>query len=316
MSGKIKVGITLGDPAGIGAEITAKILQVRELTKAAELVLIGDRWVLNKFKIKNAKFNFIDLGNVPRKNFSWGKVKAEYGRAALEYLDKAIDLIKKKEIDCLVTCPVSKEAIRKTDSNFSGHTEYLAMRTNSREPVMLLANKYLKIGLVTRHIPLSQVAFSINQSKVYRTIMATYEAMKSLFALQYPRIALCGINPHASEGGAIGNEEKRIILPAVRKAQKIIRYLDGPLPCDTVFLKTKEKIYDAAVALYHDQALIPLKLSDFGSGVNITLGLPFVRTSPLHGTAFDIAGRGFADHSSLLTAVKTAIQCTLNQKKS
>lgn len=308
----------MGDPAGIGPAITMKA--INKLKGLADFVVIGDKWVFSRVPGAGCRVSgvkFIDLNNVAHKNFKFGKVKAEYGRASVEYLDKALELVKNNEIHCLVTCPVSKEAINLAGfDNFSGHTEYLAARTNIKYFVMMLLNKKLKISLVTRHIPLKDVSSRLNPDKIYQTILLTYRSLKELFLIKNPRIAVCGLNPHASDNGLFGGEENKIIRPALMRLKEIIRNVDGPLPADIAVLKTAQKKYDCVIAMYHDQALIPLKLLDGYRGVNLTLGLWFIRTSPLHGTAFDIAGKfNLANPTSLIEAIRLAVRCTLNQKK-
>lgn len=324
MRSKIKVGITLGDPSGIGPVIIAKALA--KLKGLADFTVIGDKFVFDKVQVSirntpcsivNKQYTeFIDLSNVTHKNFKFGKVSPEYGRASIEYLDKALELIKKQEIDCIVTCPISKEAINSAGFKYSGHTEYFSKRSKAADIVMMLLNNELKVSLVTRHIPLKKVAFSINQDKIFKTIFLTYKSLKKLFSLKTPRIIVCGLNPHASDNGVIGNEENMIIKPALKKLAEKIKFIEGPVSADAAFLKAKQKKYDCVVAMYHDQALIPLKLLDSSSGVNITLGLPFVRTSPLHGTAFDIAGKNpdLANPDSLIAAIKLAVKCASNLK--
>lgn len=310
----------MGDPAGIGPAITVKAIQ--KLKGLADFVIIGDKWVFNKIpnpksQIPNCKF--IDLNNVPRENFSFAKVKAEYGRASVEYLDKALELIKNNEIDCLVTCPVSKEAVSLGGfKGFSGHTEYLASAAKTKYFVMMLLNERLKISLVTRHICLKDVPGRLNRDKIYETVILTHKSLRELFGIRNPRIVVCGLNPHASDNGVMGDEENRIIKPALMRLKRKIKgmCIDGPQPADTAILKAAQKEYDCVIAMYHDQALIPLKISGGYTGVNLTLGLGFVRTSPLHGTAFDIAGRfNLANPASLIEAIRLAIRCTLNQKK-
>ncbi|MBI5145328.1 MAG: 4-hydroxythreonine-4-phosphate dehydrogenase PdxA, partial [Candidatus Omnitrophica bacterium] len=247
--------------------------------------------------------------------FSFGKISAEYGQASLEYLDKALELIKRGEIDCLVTCPLSKEAVNLAGIKFSGHTEYLAKRTKTRDVVMMLVNKEMRFSLVTRHIPLKKVSPTLNRDNLSKTIFITRQYLKKMFSIKEPRIIVCGVNPHASDNGLLGSEENKIIQPVIKKLKKFIKYLDGPLSADVAIYKAKQREYDCVIAMYHDQALIPLKLLSRDQGVNITLGLPFVRTSPLHGTAFDIAGTSLANPSSLMEAIKLAVKCALNQKK-
>jgi 4-hydroxythreonine-4-phosphate dehydrogenase len=312
-SKSIKVGITFGDPSGIGPYIIAKALSRPGIRRLAEFFVIGDKWVFEKVQNSNRKaqnFKFINLANVARKNFAFGKLRAKYGKASVEYIDKAVELIKKKKIDCVVTAPISKQAIGLSGFKWPGHSEYLAYSSGTADIVMMLANRYVRVSLVTRHIPLKNVSGQLNRAKVYKTIVLTHRALRDWFSIKEPRIAVCALNPHAGDGGLLGREEKDVIGPAIKTAKKIIRYLKGPLPCDTVFSKAKEKVYDAVIAMYHDQAMLPLKVLGFASGVNITIGLPFVRTSPLHGTAFDIA----ADFSADSASMEEAIRCTLNQK--
>jgi len=315
---KTRIAITMGDPSGIGPAIIHKAMdKVRGL---ADYVIIGDRWVFNRAKSLRARaqeYNFIDLDNVAHKGFRFGKVKAEYGRASVEYLDKALELINKGEIDSLVTCPISKEAVNLAGYNgFSGHTEYLAKRTKAKYFVMMLLNEKLRFSLLTRHIPLKDVSSHLTADEIYKTILLTQKSLKQLFLIKNPMIAVCGLNPHASDNGLLGKEEGRIIEPVLMRLKRNIGNIDGPLPADTAILKAVQGKYDCVIATYHDQALIPLKLSGAYTGVNLTLGLAFVRTSPLHGTAFDIAGKfNLANPSSLIEAIRLAVRCTLNQKK-
>lgn len=317
---KIRVGITMGDPSGIGPQITHKA--IRKLQGLAEFVVIGDRWVFEKIKKSTTRptetkpaCRFIDLNNVRRKKFAFGNIKSEYGRASIEYLDKALELIKEKRIDCLVTCPISKQAINLAGFPFFGHTEYLAKCSGTKDFAMMLLNNALKICLVTRHIPLSRVSPSLNKGELEKIIFLTIKSLKRLFLIDRPRLAICGVNPHASDNGLIGSEENKIIKPVLQKFKNKTGCSIKLEPADVAIYKTKEKHYDCIIAMYHDQALISLKLTGRDTGVNLTLGLPYVRTSPLHGTAFDIAQTNLADPSSLIAAIKTAVQCTLNLKK-
>jgi 4-hydroxythreonine-4-phosphate dehydrogenase len=314
---KVRVGITIGDPSGIGPAITLKA--VNKLQGLADFVVIGDSWVLSKlsaFSRQPSDKNIVDLNNVARNDFCFGKIRPEYGRASIEYLDRALDLIKSQEIDCLVTAPISKEAINKAGFKYSGHTEFLLARIKTKGLVMMLLNKRLKFSLVTRHIPLKSVPLQLSADKLNETIILTHESLKKLFSIKNPKIIVCGLNPHASDNGLIGTEEASIIKPAVDKLKQRIKNLSGPISADVAILKALQKEYDCVIAIYHDQALIPLKLTDKSSGVNITLGLPFVRTSPLHGTAFDIADKpALANPDSMIEAIKLAIQCTSNLKK-
>ncbi len=316
----VKIGITMGDPAGIGPEIIAKTVTKAGINKLGEVLVIGDRWVFDKVKnekLKIKKSQFIDLKNVPHKNFKFGKVKPEFGRAAIDYLNKAIKLIKNRQIDCLVTAPISKKAINLGGYKYNGHTEFLARAFGKKKQdlTMMLLNRYLKISLVTRHLALSKVSAVLNQEVIYKTVLITHKALVGYFAINQPKMCVAALNPHAGEQGLLGKEEIQLILPAIKKARKLIKDILGPLPADSAFSAAKQGRVDAVIAMYHDQALIPLKLLDFDSGVNLTLGLDFVRTSPLHGTGFDIAGKNIASPNSLIAAIKTAVECTKNLKR-
>ncbi len=316
----LKVGITMGDPAGIGAEIIAKATSHRQIKKICRISVIGDKWVFDKVKGRASgpkDFQFIDLRNVAHKNFKFGRVKAQYGRASIEYLQKAVELVRKRQIDCLVTAPISKLAINLAGYKYNGHTEFLAQvfRKKKQDLVMMLLNRYLKISLVTRHIALKKLSPALSREQIYKTILVTYNALSSYFAIAQPRICAAALNPHAGEGGLLGMEEIELICPAVKRAAKSIIGISGPLPADSAFSAARQGQFDAVIAMYHDQALIPLKILDCESGVNLTLGLNFVRTSPLHGTGFDIAGKNIAGCGSLTAAIKTALECTWSLRK-
>lgn len=313
---KIRCLITMGDPSGIGPEIIVKALSSPRVKGLADWTVIGDAFVFSQLSalgFQHSAFEFIDLKNVPRKNFKFGKVRAEYGRASWEYLEKALELIKAKKADCLVTCPINKEALKLAGKDYRGHTEYIAEYFGVKDEVMMLFNQKLRVSLVTQHIPLKDVYKSLSKEKIFKVISGTAKGLARLFGINHPKIAVCGLNPHASDNGAIGEEEKHIIIPAIKKAKDKGILVSGPYPADTLFLKAEE--FDCIIAMYHDQGLIPLKLTGFKDAVNITLGLPFARTSPAHGTAFDIAGKNTASAASLIQAIKTALQCAQNLRK-
>ncbi|HPT39252.1 MAG TPA: 4-hydroxythreonine-4-phosphate dehydrogenase PdxA [Candidatus Omnitrophota bacterium] len=319
-SSKIRVALTIGDPAGIGAAITLQALKI--LKDKADFTVIGDGRVLAQaarlLKVIPVPVKLIDLNNVQTNHFRFGCLNAQNGKASLEYLDAALELLNRKEIDCLVTCPVSKEAVSLSKAKFSGHTEYLGQRTGAKSLVMMLINDKLKFSLVTRHIPLRDVSRMLTRKNMETNITDTVKGLQDLFLIKKPRLAVCGINPHASDNGVIGTEEQEIINPVIKKLNKKIRdiSISTVLGADVAISQAAKGKFDCVIAAYHDQALIALKLTGFDSGVNLTLGLPFVRTSPLHGTAFDIADRpGLANPASLVAAIKLAIKCTLNQKK-
>jgi 4-hydroxythreonine-4-phosphate dehydrogenase len=314
---RAKVGITFGDPSGIGPEVIAKAL--KRIGGLAEFIIIGDRWVFQKAgassldNLANAKF--LDLGNISRQSFKFGRIRAEYGRASVEYLDKALELIEQKKIDCLVTAPISKAAINLAGYSYSGHTEYLARANRVTQVGMMLLNQDLRFVLVTRHIPLKEVPAALTKDKIVKASLLAYRSLKRLFLIPKPRIVICGLNPHASDSGLIGREESTIILPAIKELRSKLKHVDGPIPADIAVAQAQNGQYHCVIAMYHDQALIPLKLLGRDTGVNLTLGLKFIRTSPLHGTAFDIAGTNCARPDSLIEAIKLALKCTVNLKK-
>lgn len=313
---KPKIVITMGDPSGIGPEVAVKALASRKMLRLADFLVIGDRAVIEMacrgagVKL-NRSIDVIDLDNVSGRDFSYGTSRPSYGRASVEYLDTALGAIMSGRADALVTAPINKASVISSGlSGFEGHTEYLAERTGSKNVVMMFVGKRFKAVLVTRHIPLSEVPRSISKERVFSVIMATHMNLKKIFGIRNPRIGVAGLNPHAGESGIFGKEEERIIIPAIKLAAKKIKDVFGPISPDVIFYNAYRGVYDAVVALYHDQALIPFKLLYFRDGVNLSLGLPFVRTSPDHGTAFDIAGKGVADPASMEEAIKLACKLT------
>ncbi|MFC1674737.1 4-hydroxythreonine-4-phosphate dehydrogenase PdxA [Candidatus Omnitrophota bacterium] len=316
-SSRTRVGITLGDPSGIGPSIIHKALG--RLKGLAEFTVIGDRWVFEKARPSGkagADPDFIDLKNVSRRGFSFGRASKACGRASIEYIDRALELIRAGHIDCLVTCPISKESIAKSGFKWPGHTEYLARRSKARDFAMMLLNRKLKLTLATRHIPIKDVARRLHAEQLRRAIILSDKALKELFLIKDPRIAVCGLNPHASDNGLIGSKENRLMKPLLKRLNQPRTIVDGPYSADVAIQRTYAGDYDCAIAMYHDQALIPLKMLGNQGGVNLTLGLRFIRTSPLHGTAFDIAGRhSLSDPASLTEAVRLAVRCSQNLRK-
>ena len=315
-SSKQRILITMGDPAGIGPEVTVKALSDNRISKLAHFLVIGDFFVIDKIRKSlkaKTEISLLDLANVPSTNFAFGIQKPAFGKASMEYIDKALDMLKSRQADALVTAPVNKSSIRSAGfKEFEGHTEYLAEKTGTNEFAMMFVGKKLKITLCSRHIALRDVAPTITVDLICRTIRLTHEHLKRYFGIEDPRIAVTGLNPHASDSGLFGDEEERVIIPAIRKASIGIKNIYGPLPADAVFYETLKGKFDAVVAMYHDQALAPFKTLYFNDGVNLTLGLPFIRTSPDHGTAFDIAGKGIADPTSMKEAILLA--CRLSKR--
>jgi len=247
----------------------------------------------------------MDLGLVEGDSHSWGVVNPEYGRASMEYVKRAVELALEGKIEGLVTAPINKMAIKQAGYKFPGHTEYLAHLTNTHFYTMMLVGGVLRVVLVTRHLPLKEVSSRLSEELILRTIKLANDAGQML-GFEHPRIAVCGLNPHAGDGGVLGDEEESFIKPAITKAQQEGINAAGPLPPDTVFYKAYNGGFDFVVAMYHDQGLIPLKMLYFDEGVNVTLGLPIIRTSVDHGTAYDIAGQGIASEKSMVKAVEVA----------
>lgn len=309
LSKKPSLALTIGDPAGSGPEIVIKTLAQKKVYQLCQPVVIGTKSVLD-FYLKNypsvisSGFDLVDVGKVKKLNF--GKINPDYGRLSYEYIKKAVDLVQNGEVDGLVTAPISKEALQRAGVNYSGHTEILTELTGEKNLLMLMVNKKVKVAMVTRHLPLKDVANNLTKEKIFLAIQLGAEGLKKYFSIAKPKIAVCSLNPHSGEGGILGKEEKEIIIPAVNEAKKQGYYISGPYPAETVFRGWQK--YDLIITMYHDQAMLPLKLLDPYSLVNVTLGLPFVRTSPGHGTAFDIAGKNIADARPMFSAVKLATQ--------
>lgn len=285
-SNKRVIGITTGDPAGIGPEITAKAIRSLPRLPGAELHVINEK----------------AFGIVP------GRSSKKSAQAALNALHEAIQLLKLKKINALVTAPLSKESICTLGIDFVGHTEYLADAFKCKKFAMMFVSPKLKTMIVTRHLPLKAVPKAINSKNILEAIELMDGALKKHFKIPRPVIAVCGLNPHAGEGGRLGTEEIKIIIPTIQTARKNGINVIGPLAADTLFSPDLPHKYDAVVAMYHDQGLIPVKTLDFSRVVNLTIGLPFIRTSPAHGTAFDIAGKNKANPASMIEAIKLAAQ--------
>lgn len=306
------VGITLGDPSGIGPEVIARALARPAIRKLGNFKLIGDYAVYRKYSntfYKNC--SFIDLKSIRASQCRAGKPNKITAQASINALWSAVELLKRKEISALVTAPVCKEAIGRIQCSFVGHTEFLADAFGQKNVGMMFVADTLRTIIVTRHIPLQKVSTQISASKINDTIKLTHEALKNIFNIKKPVIAVCGLNPHAGEGGTIGTEEIEAIIPAIKRGRLNKMDIRGPFAADTLFSPDIKHKFDAIVAMYHDQGLLPVKTLYFKKLVNLTIGLPFIRTSPGHGTAFDIAGKQKADPSSMCEAIKLAAQLTL-----
>lgn len=308
------IAITMGDPAGIGAEIILKAFKKKEFFRYCIPIIIGDKDFLKKtaktlkFPFHISRANIIDLKNIP-KRFTIGRPSSVSGKAAVEYIKSAVSLAMIKKVDAIVTAPISKEAIHMAGYKYPGHTEMLAEFTDTRDYAMMLAGKDIRVVLVTTHAAIKNVSRLISRRKILKAIRLANSSLKSWGFLN-PRIGVSALNPHGGEGGIFGDEEIKIIIPAINDAKSEGINVMGPFPADTLFTPVKRSKFDAIVVMYHDQGLIPIKMSSFGKAVNITLGLPFIRTSVDHGTAYDIAGKNLADPSSMIEAIKIAVKLT------
>jgi len=290
-SNKRVVAVTMGDPKGIGPEVVRKALVQMTLLKKGRFIVIGDKRILGGIHPS------VEVLDVPYKSA---------GEGSLKFLDKAIDLIKRGTVDALVTAPLCKEAVSRFHRNFVGHTEYLAQAFEVKNYDMMFIAPQMRLTIVTRHVPLKDVPKLITQKAVFGSIALMAKTLKDKFKIKDPEIAVLGLNPHAGEGGLLGLEDSKHILPAVAQANARGINAKGPFPADTFF--AFQKPFDGVIAMYHDQGLAPLKGLYMKELVNFTAGLPFVRTSPSHGTAFDIAGKNKADPSSMAVALKLACQ--------
>lgn len=282
---KPRLAITLGDPAGIGPEIVAKALRDKRVRAACEPVV---------------------LGNPSGFSFPIGRPSAAAGQCAIEALEQAIQLLKNKQVAALVTAPVSKESFHAASLGFPGHTEWLAQAVGVEKVAMLMVAGSLRALLMTRHVPLRDVAQHLTPGVIKDSAEMAYEFVRKVLKQTKPRLVACGINPHAGDQGLIGDEEKRTLVPTLQALKKRGIPVAGPFSADAVYPAMAKGRYDLALAAYHDQGMIPLKLFAGEKLVNITLGLPFVRTSPGHGTAYDIAGKKKADAGPMMEAILLA----------
>jgi 4-hydroxythreonine-4-phosphate dehydrogenase len=306
-----RIAITTGEPAGIGPEVSLAALDAA--AGDAELTLIGDRELLAARAggadfSQRAQLLHVPLAVAARP----GHLDARNGRYVLATLDRAIDGALTGEFDALVTAPVQKSAINEAGTAFSGHTEYLAKKSGVDTVVMLLAGDTphgaLRVALATTHLPLADVPRALTAARIVGVLEVLFADLKRQFGIAAPRIAVTGLNPHAGESGHLGREEIDVIVPALQRVRAAGHAVEGPLPADTVFVPSVASRYDAVLAMFHDQGLPVLKYATFGHGVNVTLGLPFVRTSVDHGTALDLAGSGQADAGSMHAAINMAIE--------
>jgi 4-hydroxythreonine-4-phosphate dehydrogenase len=320
-----KIGITMGDPTGIGPEIIVKALSSEELFEACRPLVLGDRGVLTKTIERLGLDSTVEVfdaipeeGYSPRKIFllalshledtslQFGKPDRACGEAMVRYIEEAVRWVERGKLDAITTCPINKQAINQAGFPFSGHTELLAHLAQTRSVAMMFVGPQWKVILVTTHLPLKEVSKWITKDRVLSTIRIADEGLRKYFGIIHPRIAVLGLNPHCGEEGLLGEEEKSEIMPAIEGAKSLGLDVEGPFSADSFFDVSEAFVYDTVISMYHDQGLIPIKMSGFRESVNFTLGLPFIRTSVGHGTAYDIVGRGLANPTNLKKAVLLA----------
>lgn len=322
---KKRILITAGEPASISSEITIKALKKLNNSSKAELIIITDPSLI-KYELKNLnetiKLNILDASlslkdykknfiniipiKLKEKNFQGilNKKNTDFVKNSIKI---SVNLILQKKASAIVTNPINKFIMKSNNFKFNGHTEYLGHLSKlNKKPIMMLESDKLKVVPLTTHIPISSVSKKINSKMIIEKVKVLNEELSTIYKIKNPKIYMSGLNPHSGDGGKIGNEELTIICPTIRKLKEKGFNIEGPFPADTLFQKNKIKEYDVAVCMYHDQALIPIKSLYSGNIINITLGLDFIRTSPDHGTALDIAGKKKADPSSLILAIKKA----------
>ncbi len=305
-----RIGITIGDVNGIGPEVALKAIRRGRWAEGVEFILFGSEEIIREqagaMRIPvSRKISFQAL-EAPVK-WNPGKIRVDAARHAGEAIRMAVKNCLSGEIDAMVTAPICKEGLHKAAIKVPGHTEYLAELTHTKNFGMMLMGAGLRVMLVTRHIPISQVSKALTRQSIVEHIQLTGEALK-LFGLKKGKIGVCGLNPHAGDGGVIGREEIELINPAIRQARKRGLNVSNAVPADTIFYEALRGDYAAVVAMYHDQGLAPLKMIGFDEGINVTLGLPIIRTSPDHGTAFGIAGKNEASPKSMKCAIQLAVE--------
>lgn len=315
-----KIVITVGDPAGVGPEIAIKALAAPEMRELAEWIVVGDKVALESaaaaasMDLSSLRFNHVEAGILdPAQNFEPGQLRAEYGRAAVEYVRIAVEMCLSNQAEAMVTAPLNKEAVSLSGRHFSGHTEYIAELCGATESRMLLVSDKLATIHVSTHIPLEQ-ACKLEKQRIVRTIELGAQAMR-LKLQREPRIAVCGLNPHAGEHNLFGRQDSEVIAPAVAEARGLGIDCTGPHSPDAVFIRGVRGDFDLIVAMYHDQGHIPMKLIDFEKTVNVSLGIPIIRTSVDHGTAFDIAGQNKADDRNMKAAMQLALRMALGRRQ-
>ena len=332
MSNKIKIGISIGDINGIGLEVIIKTFMDNRMLDFCTPIVYGSTKLANNYRktLEVTDFAFNKITKVeeasPKKanmlscwteevELNFGNPTENGGKYAFLSLEAATNDLIAGKIDALVTAPINKDTIQSDDFNFKGHTEYLEAKANG-ESIMLLTSENLKVGIATNHIPVSSIASSLSADAIFSKLKTLNKTLVQDFLLTSPKIAVLGLNPHAGDNGLIGSEEKQIIIPAINNAKSIGINAFGPYPADGFFGSGSYKKFDAILAMYHDQGLIPFKTLSFGEGVNFTAGLTIIRTSPDHGVAYEIAGKNLASESSFRTAVYLACDIAKNRQLS
>jgi 4-hydroxythreonine-4-phosphate dehydrogenase len=335
MNKKPAIAITMGDPSGIGPEVLVKALSEEALRRICRPVVIGDLCVLKEamnvssvsLKLRKADhcagektdsgaIEVIPLSDIRADSLYPGKACPEGGKAMVSYIYKAVDMCMSGIADAMVTCPINKSLMQGAGCLFEGHTQLIAHLTGTEQFAMMLAGEKLRVSLVSIHCALRDVPAIIRRERIMMVTEITWRALIDDFGIDKPRIAVAALNPHAGEDCLFGSEERDEIAPAIEELQGNGMQVSGPFPADTLFYRAYRGEFDAVVAMYHDQGLIPLKLLHFSDGVNVTIGLPIVRTSVDHGTAYDIAGKGIADPSSLKAAITMAARMAANRRRS
>jgi 4-phospho-D-threonate 3-dehydrogenase / 4-phospho-D-erythronate 3-dehydrogenase len=329
---KPRIGLTIGDPAGVGPEVTLKAALEEEVLAVCAPVIIGDAQYLSHWaRVFGLSRGFdcvnvndpipleqntpiiYNLNNIPG-SIEMGREQAECGRAAAQFIEAASRLCLSGHLDAMVTAPVNKKSLYLAGYPFPGHTEFLAQLTRTDEFAMAFITPMLRVALLTTHLPLADVPGHVKKSRIENLIRLVYRELTG-YGVERPRIAVAALNPHGGEGTLFGFEEASEMIPAIESCRERDEIdVSGPHSGDTIFLRAARGEFDIVISCYHDQGLIPVKCLSFGEAVNVTLGLPFIRTSVDHGTAFDIAGQGRADHSSMVAAIKLAADL-FNRKK-
>ena len=330
---RLVIGISLGDYNGIGPEVILKALQYNRLQKICTPVIYGSIRILNRYRnllnmkdwnlngaqtigqISHKLTNVITCWPDQNQDIQPGKVTPEAGQAAFACLQRAVDDLKDGKLDALVTAPINKYNIQSEEFKFPGHTEYLAQEFGVPDNLMFMVSDTLRVGVVTGHVPLGRVRQNVTRERILQKLNLMMQSLKQDFGIEKPKIAVLGLNPHAGEEGLLGTEEQDIIKPLLTELQNKGQLVFGPYPADGFFGTSSYKKFDAVLAMYHDQGLIPFKAIAFEEGVNFTAGMSAVRTSPDHGTAYDIAGKDLADETSMLQAIYTAIDVARNRKE-